>query len=860
MVEDNKYFHLWYFCEFYSVFLMRKFQLLILSLILPFTGFMQDINKFDLGGNWKFRKQGMNDWTDAQVPGCVHLDLMRNGLIDDPFYRDNELKDQWIGETGWEYKREFSITENELSWRHVELVCKGLDTYANVYLNDSLVIVADNMFRDWYSNVRKYLRIGTNVIRIEFPSIVNENRSRYERMHLRLPGDEKVVCRKAAYHFGWDWGPALITCGIWRPIYIRFWEHANVLGVRYIQKSLTDTLALITAELIINSSRKNSVRVDVYVDSLQVIGETIEIGKTSVTVFRKDFTIKNPRKWWPNGMGLPELYRINHMITLDGKIVGKGQQRIGLRNIILVQEKDSIGKSFYFKVNEIPVFIKGANYVPQDNFPVRLSDSTYRALITDVKDANMNMLRVWGGGIYENDIFYDLCDEQGIMVWQDFMFACAMYPGDKGFLNNARVEAIQNIVRLRRHPCLALWCGNNEIDEGWKNWGWQKQYKYSPVDSAEVFDFYKDLFHNILPENVAKFDSARPYIPTSPLFGWGRKESMQQGDSHYWGVWWGKEPLGIYKTKVGRFMSEYGFQGFPDLSSIDRFTLPEDRYMVSPIMKTHQKHSTGYETIDEYLIRDYNTPKNFESYAFVSQLLQAEGLKIAIEAHRRAKPVCMGTLFWQLNDCWPAVSWSARDYFGKKKALFYSIRKLYQKFLVSPVIEKDRVRVYVVSDSMKAVNATLRLELIDFTGTTLSENNIHISVPSGSSQVYFDTSLTAMVSGHDPGSIVLFASLIVNKKKVSEGQLYFCRTKELNLSKPVFSARTFKMKDVTRIEITSNTLAKNVFLSIPGSNGDFSDNYFDLLPGEKKIVTFISPLLIKGIRSQIQIKSLFDTY
>ena len=840
---------------------MRKFRGLLLSLLfIPFTGFMQDMNKFDLGGEWKFRKQGMNDWLDAKVPGCVHIDLMSNGLIDDPFYRDNESKVQWIGETGWEYEREFNITVKELAWRHVELVCKGLDTYANVYLNDSLVIVADNMFRDWYSDLRRYLRFGKNVIRIEFPSIVNENKSRYDRMRLKFPGDEKVVCRKAAYQFGWDWSPALITCGIWRPIYIRFWDDANVLGVRYIQKNLTDTMALITAEVTINSNLKDSVRVDIYADSLQVIGEMIKTGKSAVTVFRKNFTIRNPRRWWPNGMGLPELYRMDHVVTLNGKIVGKGQQKIGLRTIALVEEKDSIGRSFYFRVNGIPVFIKGANYIPQDNFPARSSDSAYRALITDVKDANMNMLRVWGGGIYEKDIFYDLCDENGIMVWQDFMFACAMYPGDKGFLNNVRVEAIQNIVRLRHHPCLALWCGNNEIDEGWKNWGWQKQYKYSKLDSMTVVGYYKNLFNKIIPDNIAKFDSARSYIPSSPRFGWGRKESMLQGDSHYWGVWWGKEPFGIYEEKVGRFMSEYGFQGFPDLSTIDRFTLPEDRRLDSPVMKIHQKHPSGYEIIDEYLLRDYHKPKDFESYAYVSQLLQAKGLKVAIEAHRRAKPVCMGTLFWQLNDCWPAVSWSARDYFGKKKALFYSVRKLYQTFLVSPVVEKDRIRVYIVSDSIKAVKALLRIKLMDFSGKILSEEKIQTLIPPGSSQVCFDTLLSSVVSVYDPGSMVLKTEVIINKKEVSEGLLYFARDKELNLSKPEFSLRSFQIKDGTRIEITSNTLAKDVFLSVPGSEGDFSDNYFDLLPGEKKIVTLTSPSVIKDIRTQIQIKSLFDTY
>jgi len=839
--------------------MIRFKELMCVLIFLPVSGYMQDINRFDLGGDWKFRKQGDINWFEGKVPGCIHLDLIRNGLVDDPFYRDNETKMQWIGETGWEYRREFQLSSKEIAWRHIELVCKGLDTYANVYLNDSLIIVADNMFRDWYSNIRRYLRTGTNVIRIEFPSIINENKARYDRMHLKLPGDEKVVCRKAAYHFGWDWGPKLITCGIWRPIYIRFWEDVNVIGVHYIQKYLTDTLALITAELTFNSSLKDSVRVNIYVDSLSVISENISIGKKAITVFRKDFTIKNPRKWWPNGLGDQKLYRLSHIVTLAGKIVGKGQQRIGLRTIELIKEKDSVGKSFYFKVNGHPVFIKGANYIPQDNFVTRIHDSAYRVLLSDVKNANMNMLRVWGGGIYENDIFYDICDEMGIMIWQDFMFACAMYPGNKGFLDNVRVEAIQNIVRLRHHPSLALWCGNNEIDEGWKNWGWQKQYKYSFEDSAEIYNAYLTIFEKILPENVAKFDSLRPYVPTSPLFGWGRKESLQQGEVHYWGVWWGKEPFEIYKTKVGRFMSEYGFQGFPDLLTIDRFTIPEDRYLSSPVMKIHQKHPVGYETIDEYLLRDYNKPKDFESYVYVSQLLQAEGMKTAIEAHRMAMPVCMGTLFWQLNDCWPVVSWSAMDYFGKKKAFYYWTKKLYDKYMVSPIIKNGRVRIYIVSDNPKPVKATLLIKLMDFNGRILSENKIQAAILANSSTIYFDTLQSALISGLDPGAVVLATSIVIQDKLASDGLLYFSRNKELKLEKPKFTFKSFKVKGGYRIEIATDKLAKNVWLSTD-YNGAFSDNYFDLLPGDRKVVMFTTRSSFKDILSQIRIKSLVDTY
>ncbi|MEI6456269.1 MAG: glycoside hydrolase family 2 protein [bacterium] len=839
---------------------MKKIYLLPLFLIIfSFKGFVQDMNRIDLNGGWQFRAEGEKNWFDARVPGCVHLDLMRIGLIEDPFMGANESTVQWIGDKGWEYRREFILGPNDAAWRHIELVCKGLDTYANVYINDSLVMVADNMFRDWYSDIRRYLRPGKNVIRIHFPSVTGENKLRYERMNLRYPGDEKVVCRKAAYHFGWDWGPTLITSGIWRPIYIRFRDDVNVTNIQYIQRSLSDSVAEMTAVVTINSSVKDSVNVKIIVDSSPVIHEKIEVGAKSMTMYKKDFIIRNPRLWWPNGMGNQDMYLMTHEVSQGDEIVGKGEKRLGLRTIALIQEEDSHGKSFYFRVNGLPVFAKGANYIPQDNFVPRVSDSNYRALLTDAKNAGINMLRVWGGGIYENDIFYDLCDEMGIMVWQDFMFACAMYPGDKGFLDNVKVEAIQNIARLRHHPSLALWCGNNEIDEGWKNWGWQKQYGYSKEDSAEVYDTYREIFEKILPESVDMYDPGRSYIPTSPLFGWGRKESMSRGDNHYWGVWWGKEPFEVYRKKVGRFASEYGFQGFPDMSTIEKFTNPEDRDLSSQVLKVHEKHPAGFETIEEYMARDYRKPKDFESYAMVSQLLQAEGMKTAIEAHRRAMPRCMGTLYWQLNDCWPVISWSSRDYYGKKKALHYWLKDLYAPILISPVIEDGRVRIYVVSDLLKNEKGIIEIRLIGFDGETRMEKRFAVNIPSGSSTVVFDTLRNSLLDGIDSLSAVLSVKLRCENGTSSRNNLYFARIKELNLVQPEIKIRAAGIPGGFRITITSDKLAKSVFIST-NAEGYFSDNYIDLLPGEKREIRFLMAPVFKGKSLDMSIRSLADTY
>jgi beta-mannosidase len=837
-------------------------------LLLLFINFLsntvpaQDLNTFSLNGNWKFRKAGTKNWMPAKVPGVVHLDLMRNKMIPDPFVGDNEAKLQWIGDTGWEYVKTFEYSEGNFAWRHIELVCKGIDTYANVYLNDSLILVADNMFREWYVDIKRYLHIGTNTLRFQFPAINAENKTRYGQLPAKLPGDEKVVCRKAAYQFGWDWGPSYATSGIWRPIYIRKWGALNVITTHFIQKELTDSAANLSAEFTMFADLDNPCEVRLFLDSTEVLRQPVTL-KRGPNIVRGDISLKNPERWWPNGMGSPKLYNFRYEVYFDGQIVAKGSQRVGLRTIELVQDKDSSGRSFYFKVNGIPVFIKGANYVPQDNFLPRVKDSTYRALIRDVKEANMNMLRVWGGGIYENDIFYDLCDENGIMVWQDFMFACAMYPGNKKFFDNVRDEAIQNIVRLRRHPSIALWCGNNEIDEGWNNWGWQKQYGYSPADSARIYKDYKLIFNVILLNNVHGFDTLRPYIPSSPLYGWGHPESLTQGDSHYWGVWWGKEPFATYENKVGRFISEYGFQGFPDLATIKKFAAPEERQLGSAVMKSHQKHAAGYQTIDEFMLRDFKKPKDFESYAYVSQLLQAHGIKTAIEAHRRAKPWCMGTLYWQLNDCWPGVSWSSRDYYGKKKALHYLLPQVYSKILVSPVKEGGRIKVYISSDDLSNRKAALTVKLLDFAGNSHFEKIIPVDIPANTSLVYWDTLQAALTGNLNPGELVLLVTLEgdnTQSKPVKEKNLlYFVSPKDLLLPVPVISKKIKETPTGYSILLSSDKLAKNIFLSA-SVKGDFSDNYFDLLPGIPAEVQFSTPKKDLKPGDLFVIKSLADSY
>jgi beta-mannosidase len=818
----------------------------------------QDMNKIDLGGTWKFQREGIDRWSDGKVPGCIHLDLMKNGTISDPFFRDNEEFLQWIGKTGWEYKKTIMVSDTFFRYRHMELVCKGLDTYASVYLNDSLIITADNMFMDWYANIRPFLRIGANTFRVKFPAIVTENERRYKKLPYRLPGDEKVVCRKAAYQFGWDWGPKFLTSGIWKPIYIRYWNYVNVRSVQYIQNKLTDSVANLSAVFIVTTDLPDTALFSIKVRDHLITAEKVALSK-GVNVVRIGFSIPDPRLWWTNGLGEPYLYPFTHSVKFAGQIVGEGTTKFGLRTLQLVQKSDSTGKTFYFKLNGVPVFMKGANYIPQDNFLPRVSDSSYRELLRSAAAVHMNMLRVWGGGVYEKDIFYDLCDELGILVWQDFMFANAMYPATKEFIKEVQGEAIQNIVRLRNHPCLALWCGNNEIEEGWYNWGWQKQYNLKPEDSTDIWRGYLTTFGSAISSAVSRFDSLRPYITSSPRIGWGHKESLTMGDMHYWGVWWGKEPFETYNLKVGRFMSEYGFQGFPAMTTINKVTLPADRNLKSPVLKAHQKHPTGFETIDEYMKRSYKIPVDFASYSYVSQLLQAEGMKIAIEAHRRAKPYCMGTLFWQFNDCWPVISWSCRDYYGNKKASYFGLLKEYATVLVSAVAEDGILRISVVSDSLKEFPGQLDLRLIDFSGRELMMKSIPVQVRENSSEVFFSSNIKELLGDHNPSKSVLVMELRSGGKTLASNHYYFAAPKDLILDSPFISKTFWPTEKGYMISLTSEKLAKNVYLSCT-LKGEFADNYFDLLPGESRTVEFYSSTRGADLSRLLTIKTLTDTY
>ncbi len=791
---------------------------------------------------WSFKNAKDQNWLPAKVPGVVHLDLMDNKIISDPYKDENERKVQWIENEDWDYKTSFRVSPNELKNQNIDLVFNGLDTFSEIYLNGKLLQSTDNMFRKWTIPVKQNLKIGENILQIKFRSAVNVGKELAQKVPFTTPESPRSYVRKAQYQFGWDWGPRLVTAGIWKDVKLNFWNQAKLENVRIEQKNISKEIAnlVFNTEIYVEKEGVYDVGINDQVKELD-----LKKGKNLIDI---PFSIKYPKLWQPNGLGTPYSYQFAVSLFKKDQLLHQKVVETGIRTIELIQGKDDKGKSFYFKVNGNPMYAKGTNWIPSDSFTPRITKEKYQKLIKDCKDANMNMIRVWGGGIYEDDEFYKACDENGILVWQDFMFAGSFYPADENFQKNVELEVKDQVNRLQNHPSLALWCGNNEIDEAIVNWGYQKQFKYSKEDSLQVWKDYKKIFHEVIPDAIKKYASEdkQIYWESSPSIGWGHKESLAEGDSHYWGVWWGEEPFEIFNEKVPRFASEYGFQGMPTLETTkSMFSGKPDLSLQNGTVKAHEKHSRGWEIIDNYMKRDYKIPTDFVKYNYVSQLLQARGMQTAIEAHRRAKPYNMGTLYWQLNDCWPVVSWSSIDYLGNWKALHYQVKRSFEEVLIS-VDEKEKTyNIYFINDLPEDLEGNTKVELLNFDGQVLWSINATNNLEANSGKKHFELE-KADFTKFDLSKAVL--KIIFNAtSKNAEKLFYFNRPKDLNLPKPNIQIRKISP---TEIEVSTDVLAKDVYLI---GDTHFSDNFFDLLPKTSKKIKLSKPL------EKVEVMSLFDT-
>lgn len=779
---------------------------------------------------WQFGYRG--DWYHSGVCASIHSDLFRHGLIEDPFFGDNEKALQWIGEQQWHYRTRFDVELSELKQR-ADLVFEGLDTRCSIILNDTLLGYADNMYREWVFDVTELLQQGENKLELIFYPVAPANDSMAAQLPYAMP-DNRVFTRKAPYHSGWDWGPKYETCGIWKPAYLRQWDDIRISEFSVETKEISDDNAEMLAEIVVESATAQKAELKISYGKNQELPEIKKIelqpGYNRVNI---EFGLENPAMWQCNQLGKANLYRFRAEITtkhnFDTAICVSG-----IRTVRLVSEPDSIGQSFYFELNGSPVFAKGANWIPMESFPHKLNRDKYRSLLLLARDAGFNMLRVWGGGYYEDDAFYEICDSLGIMVWQDFMFACAVYPGDEAFRRNVEAEARHQVRRLRHHPCLVLWCGNNEVSNGWNDWGWQQSLGYNSTDSASIWHSNRYLFEKLLPEIVQQNDGLRSYWPSSPMFGWGHPENNTHGDAHYWGVWWGKEDFEMYYEKTGRFMSEYGFQGMPSLSCLRKIADSSDLQIGNPSLANHQKHPFGFENIDEGLQKYLYKPSSFHEYVYLSQVLQATAMQIAFDAHFSLAPRCMGSLFWQYNDCWPSISWSAVDYDLNPKALYYTAKRMFGEFNLCVRPKAESTEFYIFSNHRNIQAARAELEICDFSGKQIAHSTIHINIVGGKA-VAITSTLNSMFSKLESAEHFLRIKVFKHEQLLCSRAFFFERDNHLKLPEAKINISKSQHGDSIMIHLESDKLAR--WVALEADNLIFADNYFDLLPGETRCVS-----------------------
>ncbi len=818
----------------------------------------------DLDGQWQLSQTGETQTIPATVPGCVHTDLLAAKKIPDPFYRDNEIDLLWIGEMDWVYRRRFDVPADLLGHDRVRLRCQGLDTLATVRVNGKTVGKADNMFRVWDFDVAGALTEGVNTIEVRFDATLPVLRKKDRQRELpawtgdgRLNGGGWI--RKEPCNYGWDWGIKTVTCGIWRPIEIVAFDTARLTDLRVRQDhGKRNRVALtVSAAAEVTARSRLTAAITVSFDG-QVVAEAeaeVKRGKAEA-----ELTVTDPQLWWPNGMGDQPLYDVTvDLIDADGGMLDTTSRRIGLRTLELERQSDRWGQSFHFVANGVPFFAKGANWIPADAFATRMTPERYADLLGSAVEANMNMLRVWGGGIYENDVFYDLCDELGLCVWQDFMFACGTYPTfDPDFMANVEAEAIDNVRRLRHHPCVALWCGNNELEQGLVGDRWT----HRTMSWAD----YKKLFDRLLPKVVAAHDGERTYWPSSPHTPHGDRTQWNDptcGDAHLWSVWHGKRPFEWYRTTGHRFCSEFGFQSFPEPKTVAGYTVRADRNVSSYIMEHHQRSGIGNATIMHYMLSWFRMPKNFEMTLWASQILQGLAIQYAVEHWRRSSPRSMGTLYWQLNDTWPVASWSSIDYHGRWKALHYMAKRFYGPLIVSGVEDPDGgAELHVTSDLSEPCQAELTWVLTTLTGKTLVEGDMGLNVPPRRSIRAAKLALAKHVRAAGPRGCLLWLELTVDGESVSRSLVSFVKPKHLELQDADISTTVRKAEGGFDLTVKAKRPALWVWLELAGTDARFSDNFFHLRPGSPVQVRVrpAKDMKVSQLRKALNVRSLVDTY
>lgn len=810
----------------------------------------------NLGGAWRMREADSETWHSAYVPGSVYADLMADGTMPDPFWRENELDAFERMKKDYVYQRTFTVTEAQLAHAHVELVCEGLDTLAHVSLNGREIAFADNMHITWVWDVKEQLHAGENTLEIRFDSPILYCAKKAEE----APGWESSDAtpgfrhlRKAHCMFGWDWGPRLPDAGIWRPIFLRTWDTARLENALMLQAHHDGVVDVTIRPEIAGESAWSA-------EITAPDGEVLTLPET--TAAEQVIAIQNPQLWWPNGLGKQPLYRVTvRLATGDTRV-----WRIGLRTMTVSREKDEWGEEFCHVVNGVKVFAMGADYIPEDNILARVTPERTRRLLEDCKAANFNAIRVWGGGYYPDDAFYDICDELGLLVWQDLMYACAFYDLTPDFERSIRAETHQNVARLRHHASLALICGNNEMEMFMAGANSalinHRTWEFVPTYPHHITDYVK-MFEYILPAIVKETAPQTYWWPASPSSGgnFDAPNDENRGDNHYWDVWHGEKPFTEYRKFFFRYASEFGFQSFPCLKSVEQFTLPDDRNIFSRVMERHQRNQAANGKILSYLSQTFRYPNSFDDLLYASQLMQAEAIRYGVEHWRRNRGRCMGAIIWQLNDIWPVASWASIDYYGRWKALHYAAKRFFAPVMISaeeegelsqnpkineyhPAPLEKSFRLNVCNETLRDVTGEVVWALRTPDGEIVRQNQQTLTIPAMSAKWLDKVDCAdASLTGH----YVSFA-FVVDNVAVSEGTCIFCAPKHFEFIDPRLTVETHG----DTIIVTSHAYAKQVWLESEDADLLLDDNAFDMNPGTKVV------RVVKGTAEKVRVRSVWD--